>query len=130
VKVYIAAPWVRKQDAIKAGKKFEEAGFTVVSRWFDHEGNPNDSTGAMSPDDDVQHQAIEDMNDVKSADYLVVLNLEKSEGKAVETGIALSYQIPFICVGPRSNIFQILGNGMFESVEAAIEFLQVANPAA
>lgn len=124
MRVYIAAPWVRRADAIKAGEKFKEAGFEISSRWFHHEGNPNDSAGLTATDDHIREQALEDYDDVASSDFMVILQLEKSEGKAVETGIALANGIPFIVVGSRSNIFQVLGEGMFDSVEEAIEYLR------
>jgi hypothetical protein len=53
---------------------------------------------------------------------LVVLNLEKSEGKAVETGIALMNNIPIVSVGTRSNIFQTLAIEV-ETVQEAIAAL-------
>jgi len=109
VKVYVAAPWVRKSDAIAAGQQLEKNGFEVTSRWFHHEGNPSDPTGSTSPLESIQDQARQDIDDVLRADVLVVLNLEKSEGKAVETGLAIGASIPVISVGSRSNIFQTLG---------------------
>lgn len=111
MKVYIAAPWVRRSEAIEIGKLFEAAGIEVTSRWFFHKttGDPNDSTGVTSPLLTIQLQAFEDIADVRRADALVVLNLQKSEGKAVETGIAIAVGIPVISVGKRSNIFQALG---------------------
>lgn len=130
MKVYIAAPWARKDEAIAAGKQFRAAGFEVTSRWFEHQGDPNDSTGITCPDEDIRAQALEDLEDVLRADYLVVLNLQKSEGKAVETGVALANNIPFICVGPRSNIFQLFGEAMVESVDDAIQYLLRAHIAA
>ena len=124
MKVYVAAPWVRKQDAIAAAGRLRGAGITVTSQWFDHGGDPNDSTGESVPDAEIRDQAIQDYNDVARADYVMVLNLEKSEGKAVETGFAIAMNKPFICVGPRSNIFQVLGAGMFQSVEDAVAYLK------
>lgn len=113
MKVYIAAPWVRRLTAISVGDQFIAAGHEVTSRWFYHEtsagGDPNDATGSSSPIANIRHQALEDIADVRRADVLVVLNLQKSEGKAVETGIAIAANIPVISVGPRSNIFQALG---------------------
>lgn len=123
MRVYVAAPWVRKADAINAGKLLEHNGFEVTSRWFYHEGDPTDSTGLKCDDSAIIQQALEDIEDVLSADILMILQLEKSEGKAVETGIAIANDIPFIVVGARSNIFQILGEGFFYSVEEAIEYL-------
>lgn len=109
MKVYVAAPWVRKQEAIAAGEQLKAAGFEVTSRWFYHEGDPNDSTGINEEPYRIRLQAWEDIRDVRSADALVVLNLELSEGKAVETGIAIAADIPMVFVGRRSNIFQTLG---------------------
>ena len=109
MRVYVAAPWKRKQDAI-------------TSRWFEHPGDPNDCAGLTESVDEVRAQAAEDIYDVLSAEALVVLNLQQSEGKAVETGIALMAQIPVISVGPRSNIFQTLGTEV-ATVEEAIQVL-------
>jgi nucleoside 2-deoxyribosyltransferase len=109
MKIYIAAPWVRKADAIEVGHLLRERGHIVTSRWFDHEGDPSDSTGVKSPIHEMRRQALEDIEDVRRSDLLLVLNLEKSEGKAVETGIALAAGVHVIAVGGRSNIFQALG---------------------
>jgi hypothetical protein len=46
---------------------------------------------------------------VISSDIVLVLNLKISEGKAVEQGIAIGFQIPILAVGPKpANIFQYL----------------------
>lgn len=124
MRIYIAAPWLRRTEARLAARSFRDAGFDVISRWLEHPGDPNDSLGYSLSDEDVQQQAREDWQDVADADVLVVLNLEKSEGKAVETGIAIANGIPFICVGPRTNVFQTLGIGMVDSVEDAIAYLK------
>jgi nucleoside 2-deoxyribosyltransferase len=108
-KVYVAAPWVRKGEAIQAADRLRSEGIEVTSHWFEHEGDPADSTGLTLSNSDIRIQARQDIKDVRDADFLVVLNLEKSEGKAVETGIALAAGIPVISVGKRSNIFQSLG---------------------
>lgn len=123
MRVYVAAPWVRKTDAINAGKVLETEGFEVTSRWFFHEGDPTDSTGIKCDDGAIIAQALEDIEDVLSADVVLILQLEKSEGKAVETGIAIANDIPFIVVGDRSNIFQTLSEGLFPTLEDAIGFL-------
>ena len=122
MRVYIAAPWARKAEAIEAGAQFEAAGHTVTSRWFYHPGAPSDHAGVLEPTDDIRLQAAEDVFDVLSSEALVVLNLQKSEGKAVETGIALAAGLPVISVGPRSNIFQTLGTEV-ATVEDAINEL-------
>lgn len=126
MKIYIAAPWVRRADAIAIGEHFKAAGHELTSRWFYHQtspgGDPLDPTGSTSPLANIQHQAKEDIEDVRRADALVVLNLCKSEGKAVETGIAIAAGIPVISVFPRSNIFQALGAEV-ATVEEALALL-------
>lgn len=126
MKVYIAAPWVRRPEAIEVGKQFVAAGHELTCRWFEHvtDGDPNDSTGVTCNPASIVQQALEDIADVRRAHVLVVLNLQKSEGKAVETGIAIAAGILVISVGPRSNIFQALGQEV-ETVEAAIDYLRV-----
>lgn len=126
MRVYVAAPWVRKADAVAAAKKLRERGFEVTSHWFEHEGDPNDNTGKSSPDEFIREQAKQDIYDVMIADALIVLNLEKSEGKAVETGIALAHGKQVFSVGPRSNIFQTLGHEM-NSVEEVMDYLLPRN---
>ena len=124
MRVYIAAPWVRKADAIMAGWDVEAAGHTVTSRWFHHGdgGDAMDSTGITQPIGNIREQAWDDIEDVCGSDVLVVLNLEKSEGKAVETGIALIQNIPVISVGKRGNIFQTLAIEV-ETLQEAIAAL-------
>lgn len=122
--LYIAAPWIHREDARRAGERFEEAGFEVNSRWFHHDGDPADSTGATVANEYILQQALEDYEDVIGADFLVVLNLSKSEGKAVETGIAIASGTPFITVGPRGNIFAVLGEAELDTIEEAIDFLR------
>jgi nucleoside 2-deoxyribosyltransferase len=124
MKVYIAAPWVRRPEAIAVGEQFVAAGHELTCQWFHHEtdGDPLDSTGVTCNPASIVFQAKEDIADVRRADVLVVLNLQKSEGKAVETGIALAAGIPVISVGPRSNIFQALGTEV-ATVDEALAFL-------
>lgn len=123
MKIYVAAPWVRKVDAIQAGELLKAAGHEITSRWFTHEGDPNDPTGSTVDIGTIRAQAEDDFRDVCRADTLIVLNLEKSEGKAVETGIAIANGIPVISVGKRSNIFQTLGKEV-ATLEDAIEHLR------
>ncbi len=120
MRIYIAAPWVRREEAIAAGRVAEVAGFKVTSRWFYHEGATLDTTGSSLARAETIRQALEDIADVKRSHVLIVLNLEKSEGKAVETGIALANRIPVISVGQRSNIFQALGIEVETFAEALI----------
>lgn len=110
MKIYLAGPWVRRPEVREIAKQLEAAGHTITSRWlYEHHGDPNDSAGLTSSDAYIRLQANEDIADVKNSDAFVILNLEKSEGKAVELGVALALRIPVYSVGPRFNIFCTLG---------------------
>lgn len=122
MKLYVAAPWARRDDAINYAEAFTRAGHEVISRWFHHEGTPGDSTGVTLDPVEVRRQVAEDIEDVRRCDVFVVLNLQVSEGKAVETGLALAAGKPIISVGPRSNVFQILATEVY-SCEEAIDVL-------
>lgn len=125
MKIYIAAPWVRKSEAIMAAWDFEQAGFTITKRWWEHREVPgylvNDHDNA-----ELRQQADEDMRGVHIADLFVLLNYEKSEGKAVETGFALAAGIPILLVGGKSNLFHYSA-GVTEagSVGEAVEMAKV-----
>ncbi len=90
-RVYIAAPWVCKEQAFAAQQQFEEAGYTVMSHWI-----------TMHEDTDVpvnlKDQACEDLADLVLSDVFVILNLAKSEGKAFEFGVAAALEYPTIVV--------------------------------
>lgn len=130
MKVYVAAPWVRRPEAIDFGKRLVAAGHELTCHWFTHEtdGDPTDSTGITCNPISIIQQAVEDINDVRRADVLIVLNLQKSEGKAVETGVALANKIPVISVGPRSNIFQALGFEVESQDDALALLTKLTNP--
>lgn len=117
MRVYIAAPWTHKPAAIAAAVAFEQAGFTVTKRWWEH----RDTTDI----EELAIQAIEDIAGVFNANWFVLLNLEKSEGKAVETGLALAYGTPIIVVGKPTNLFHYLpGTRFADTVEDAIQTIQ------
>lgn len=120
MRVYIAAPFVHKQQAAGAALLLEARGFTITKRWWEHrdvdgEKQPNGSTLYSSEQRaELQQQAFEDVEGVLSADVVVVLNLCTSEGKAVEQGIAIAERIPVLVYAPFGgylNVFQHLGEG-------------------
>ena len=122
IKVYLACPWKRKDEA-KLGKiQLEEAGLEVTSRWIDLHGDKEKE----DPLDFkyFEEEAIHDVQDVYRADILILLNLEKSEGKAAETGMALAWNKPVILVGERSNIFHYLPMPIVSNLNAAIELIR------
>lgn len=128
LKVYIAAPWVAKNEALEAQKKFEEAGMEVTSHWIKY--HPTVSIeGADSTDiNELQTQAIEDVEDIIKSDVFVILNLALSEGKATELGLAYGLGIPIILVGKRDrNIFYHLPEVyQADTVDEAVRGILVA----
>lgn len=134
LKVYVAAPWVAKDQALVAKQAFETAGIEVTARWITRD-TPADisaryNAGETNPADDqhLTEEAINDVEDVIKADLFVILNLDKSEGKATEMGMAYALGMPIILVGQRTrNIFYHLPHVFrADSVEKAIEGILLA----
>ena len=97
MRIYLAAPWTRRVEARRVRDELEAAGHTVNSRWLDLHGGGGEHVLAT--------EAQNDIDDLIACDVLVLLNLEKSEGKAVETGFALALDIPIYVIGGHSNVF-------------------------
>ena len=129
LKIYLAGPWSHRPEAWEAQKKFEAAGFEVISHWITRESNLTyEDMKKPEHKAEMQEQALMDVNELVQADIFVIMNLELSEGKATELGMAYSLGIPVILVGERSrNVFYFLPN-VFQaaSVEIAIEGIKVA----
>lgn len=107
--IYLAAPWTRKEEAKVVRDQLVAAGYIVTSRWLDFVATPGDNYTHET----MRREAENDIADISNSDVMVVLNLEKSEGKATEQGIALARGVPVIAVGPweiTRNVFQHLDN--------------------
>lgn len=125
MKVYIAAPWIHKEAARAASKLIEDLGWLVTEKWWDHV----DVNGCADKDaEELLDQARRDIKGVERADVLLLLNLSKSEGKAVEQGIAIASGVPIVGVGTRGehslNVFHFLPDyTWFTTVEEAVNAL-------
>lgn len=105
MKVYIAAPFQFKSDARARKQELEAAGIVVTSRWIDEET----SVGFGTPDENRAF-ALMDLDDVRAADVLVLLNPPGFEqkgtgGRHVEFGAALAMGMSCVILGLRSNVF-------------------------
>ena len=121
MKVYLAAPWKHRFVAELVAKQLRNAGNVVVSRWHDEWAHRDDSTVS---DDQFRQEALYDYNDVLRSEIVMVLNIEKSEGKAVEQGIALAEGIPVLVVGDKTNVFHYLETFTFvKTVNEAVKYL-------
>lgn len=123
--IYVAAPWKHRETARAVAIQFREAGFTVMSRWHDEWGaeiGPEDSKDPMV----LAAEANADFADVILSEAMVVLNIEKSEGKAVEQGIAHTVEMPIVVIGTeRFNVFQYLPRvRLVPDFDAAVAYLR------
>ena len=122
MRVYLAGPWVRRDEVRAAREHVRAAGFTVDCRWIDFDATQHDENAEVV----MSREALNDVEDILESDALMVLNLEKSEGKAVEQGIAFSRGIPVVVVGPFSNVFQRLqGFARVDTLEEGLAVLKV-----
>jgi nucleoside 2-deoxyribosyltransferase len=124
-RVYVAAPWVDREQAVPIADKLEALGYTITHKWWLFEG---ESQNALSHEE-LQNYANDDVAGVATADVVLVLNSSKSEGKAVEQGIAIALDIPIICITPEikpsSNIFHYLD--CYTHVKTIEEALEIVN---
>lgn len=123
MKVYLATSWVDRDQMPAIADAFTAAGHTITERWWLHPDVPG------YPDiesEDLENQAIRDFDGVVNADVFVLMNRGKSEGKAVETGIALTMCHRIIVVGKRSNIFHYMPE--VEFAETSDDVLDLLRP--
>lgn len=103
LKVYIAAPYPWRENAVRLMQAVESAGFDVTSTWLRALDVENDAHARL------------DLADVARADVLVAVNppeFEKSGagGRHVELGYALGLNKRIVLVGNQSNIFHHLND--------------------
>lgn len=125
INYYLAAPFVRKDEARTARLLIaQELGWVCTSRWIDNHVSPLEEL-----DENVAREESEtDLQDVAEADIMILLNLEKSEGKMFEAGYAFALDIPVAIIGTPTSIFHHLdGFGLFDSVEQFVRAYKVAN---
>lgn len=128
MRVYVACPWKHKETAKEVKKQLEVAGHEVTSRWIDFEVDPK--YAYEYPEKIMREEAEKDIKDVFTAQAMLYLNLEKSEGKATELGMFLARAVLgdsvsiFVVGGKQNNVFLNLPGDYLlhlESVEHAIE---------
>lgn len=101
MRIYIAAPYPLRDEAIAAMERLETAGHTITSRWL------------KSPDELADEHARKDLADVEAADLLLAMNPPNwgntgTGGRHVEFGYALALGKRIVVIGVRSHIFHYL----------------------
>lgn len=103
IRVYIAAPYELRDEAIRVKGLLEDKGYEVTSRWLTQLDEEGDQVARM------------DLNDVARADELLLLNPEAycrsgTGGRHCEFMHAWTLGKRVTIVGVRSNIFHHLSN--------------------
>lgn len=108
-RVYVAAPWVDRGNAQDVAATLEANGYDVTMDWWNYE------LGEAEAEDKAAFRrmcAFKDFRGVRTADAVLLINSSKSEGKAVEQGIAIALGIPIVTIGElgafSSNVFHYL----------------------
>lgn len=111
MKIYLAAPF--KDRAIMQAAyadTIEAKGHTITHKWW----NTEDVAEAVRTDLFNRERASEDVQGVLDCDLMILINSAKSEGKALEQGIAIAEGKPIIAIGKRGehsqNVFHYLSN--------------------
>lgn len=109
--LYIAAPWIDKDKMPEIAAKFESHGHSITHKWWETEDIPESKRTA----DVLRVQADLDMEGVITANIVVLFNTSKSEGKAVEQGIAVGMNKHIVAIGRlgdgvSKNVFHFLPN--------------------
>ena len=126
MKIYIAAPWISREDMFEVAKSLEDAGHEITHAWWETKDRPVDSPGY---DMFLRWCAVADVAGAVAADALFVVNSAKSEGKAVEQGIGIAQNKPIVIVGKRGehsvNVFHYLPNYHWvDNIQDGIQKLQ------
>ena len=124
-RVYLAGPWVDREKVTEIADILEGKGYKLTHKWWKYEGEGEH----LESKEFLQNCAYHDVDGVRFADVVVVMNTAKSEGKAVEQGLAIAFGKPVICwtpgdTKPSSNIFHHLPNYTHvKTLEAVLEVL-------
>jgi len=126
-KVYVAAWYSERARAKAAARELERAGYVITSPWID--GGTDTAQGY-----ELMKAAIEDLNGVVQADYLMLLALPfgtqySGGGRWVEFGYALALGKRMVVIGSHETIFCHLPQvRVYSTVGAAINFMDLDLP--
>ncbi len=124
-KVYLAAPYSRREEMLHHGAELEALGYIVTSRWHWAGKTPLDSIVTEESRRLANRFAREDADDVDHADLFIAFTTtpmaselpgasaiaveQENGGTHVEFGIAFALGKALWVVGPRENVFHCLG---------------------
>ncbi len=116
LKVYLAAPYLMKDEIQARAEELRASGIVVTSSWLTEPHAPSTQMADITPE---QHRtyAIQDMKDVRAADILVfwtdptktIIRAGRHVEFGVALGIGLTRKIPIFVVGTEyENIFHYM----------------------
>ena len=106
MRVYLAARYSRLAELNEYKKELVALGHEVTSNWLTKSGREFETL----TEDEKRATAIEDVDDIVSADAVIVFaeepDAEKSHGgKHVELGLAMGQEKRVAVIGPIENVF-------------------------
>lgn len=114
-KIYLAAPFEERDWMLRLKDMLESRGAKVTSTWLTPvDGNENNMAAMRDRFDDCRCRAIQDIEDIKEADVVVIYKPKElhrkptTGGHHVELGLAIGFGIPVIIFGDRENVFHYL----------------------
>ena len=112
MKIYLAAPYSRKDEINKYAAELRAGRIEVTSSWLDEPHKPTTQMHELTHEEHQQY-AVQDVKDVQAANILVFFTDPTKAiiraGRHVEFGIAVQRGIPIYVVGEeRENIFHHL----------------------
>ena len=126
MKLYLAAPWVDRDKMEAIAQRFEAHGHKITCKWWATE----EVLEGLGANGALKIQAMNDKTGVENCDLLVVFNTSKSEGKAVEQGLAIAMNKPILAIGKlgdgtAKNVFHYLPNYRWvDDVDGALRELE------
>jgi hypothetical protein len=134
MKIYIAARFSRRPEANGLAQVLKGYGHTITSRWVLPDSDHVVATGLSAQAEDAERQrfALEDVEDVRAADWCISLMDEPRGngrgGRHVEFGLALAWGQRLTIIGPRETMFHHLPQvDHFETMRAFLWTLERTN---
>lgn len=135
LKVYVAARWDDRDDALLIKKLLEEHNVFVTSTWLTpHDNQSMDALKANGPYraiKEARERAVKDFEDIDKSDCILVYSPRKgfrngTGGKHVELGYAMATGKAIFLMGERENIFHYHPTvRIVDSVESFLKALEI-----
>lgn len=122
MKIYVAASYPRKAEALRIANRLKELGHQITSRWLtEDEGYVSDDREQETVEQmkkRMAEAAVRDILDVGVCELLVCLTDGEPQlsrgGRHAEFGMALAWSKQLILIGPRECVFHYHGVKVYE----------------